>query len=244
MRGEGEAAAHPVRGTLDRGVRGWDPWGLPGPGLSSCRLPGPQCPSGGAGQPGPCVGGGRGGGRGTKRRAASLSLVRRRLCGVAPALCPAWPGPVRLTPSDPRNYRITKLPNRRGSHFDGIPNSEALPRDSAQFDQPCWAGTGAGRSESLIRTPATHLVWSNGSLVTGQIRNDCLANDSDWRKESVSTEFDWSRTHGGRRRVRAMRPAPMAAARLLQCNHRHSISDPCTPSQSQPTDGRGDGGRR
>ena len=37
-----------------------------------------------------------------------------RLCCVAPALCPAWPGPVRLTPSNPRNRRIAELPNRRG----------------------------------------------------------------------------------------------------------------------------------
>ena len=31
-----------------------------------------------------------------------------RLCGVAPALCPAWPGQVRLTTCDPRNYRIAE----------------------------------------------------------------------------------------------------------------------------------------
>ena len=41
-----------------------------------------------------------------------------------------------------------------------------------------------------------------------------------------------------------MRSAPMAAARLLQCNRRHSIRDPCTLSQSRPTDGCGDGGRQ
>ena len=51
-----------------------------------------------------------------------------RLCCVAPALCPA---------SDPRNYRIAESPNRRGAHFDRIANREALPRDSARFDQPC-----------------------------------------------------------------------------------------------------------
>ena len=61
-----------------------------------------------------------------------------RLCGVAPALCPAWPGPVRLTPSNPRNYRIAESPNRRGAHFDRIANREALPRDSARFGQP-WS---------------------------------------------------------------------------------------------------------
>ena len=59
-----------------------------------------------------------------------------RLCGVAPALCPAWPGPVRLTPSNPMNYRIAESPNRRGAHFDRIANGEALPRDSARFGQP------------------------------------------------------------------------------------------------------------
>ena len=32
------------------------------------------------------------------------------LCCVAPALCPAQPGPVRLTPSNPRNYQIAKMP--------------------------------------------------------------------------------------------------------------------------------------
>ena len=60
-----------------------------------------------------------------------------RLCGVDRALCPAWPGQVRLTPSDPRNYRIAESPNRRGAHFDRIANREALPNDSARFDQPC-----------------------------------------------------------------------------------------------------------
>ena len=40
-----------------------------------------------------------------------------RLCGVAPALRPARPGPVRLTPADPRNYRIAESPNRRGAHL-------------------------------------------------------------------------------------------------------------------------------
>ena len=62
-----------------------------------------------------------------------------RLCGIAPALSPAWPGQadVRLTPSSPRNYRIAKSPNRRGANiesiFDRIANREALPRDSAQL---------------------------------------------------------------------------------------------------------------
>ena len=60
------------------------------------------------------------------------------LCGVAPALCPAWPGPVRSTPSNPRNRRIAESPNRRGAHFDRIANREALPRDSARFGQPWW----------------------------------------------------------------------------------------------------------
>ena len=31
-----------------------------------------------------------------------------RLCGIALALCPAWAGQVRLTPFDPRNYRIAE----------------------------------------------------------------------------------------------------------------------------------------
>ena len=31
---------------------------------------------------------------------------------------------------------------------------------------------------------------------------------------------------------------------LLQCNRKHSIRDPCTLSQSRPTDGCGDGGRQ
>ena len=38
------------------------------------------------------------------------SLPVCRLCGVAPALCLAWPGPVRLTPSDPRHYQIAESP--------------------------------------------------------------------------------------------------------------------------------------
>ena len=58
------------------------------------------------------------------------------LCGVALALCPAWPGPVRLTTADPRNYGIAESPNRRVAHFDRIANRQALPRDSARFDQP------------------------------------------------------------------------------------------------------------
>ena len=60
-----------------------------------------------------------------------------RLCGIALALCLAWAGPVRLTPSDPRNYRIAESPNRRGANFDRIANREALLRDSARFGQPC-----------------------------------------------------------------------------------------------------------
>ena len=66
-----------------------------------------------------------------------------RLCCVPPALCPAWPGPVRLTPSNPRNYRIAESPNRRGAHFDRITNREALARDSARFGQPCILQIGA-----------------------------------------------------------------------------------------------------
>ena len=68
------------------------------------------------------------------------SLCRLCCIVIAPALCPAWPGPVRLTPSDPRNYLIAESPNRQGAHFDEIANREALPRDSAQFDQPCCQG--------------------------------------------------------------------------------------------------------
>ena len=64
------------------------------------------------------------------------SLCRFR--SVALALCPAWPGPVRLTPSDPRNYWIAKSLNSRGAHF--WPNHESLGSAARfrRFDQP-WA---------------------------------------------------------------------------------------------------------
>ena len=38
--------------------------------------------------------------------------IRGRLCGVAPALCPACPGPVRLTPCHPLIPEITESPRR------------------------------------------------------------------------------------------------------------------------------------
>ena len=65
-------------------------------------------------------------------------------------LGPAWPGPVRLTPSNPRNYRIAESPNRRGAHFDRIANREALPRDSARFGQP-WVRLAGRGGDKLIR---------------------------------------------------------------------------------------------
>ena len=77
-----------------------------------------------------------------------------RLCCVAQALCPAWPGQVRLTPADPRNYQIAESPNSRGAHFDRIANREALPRDSAQFRQP-WSRW-AAPSGKLHATAAAH----------------------------------------------------------------------------------------
>ena len=112
-------------------------------------------------------------------------------------------------------------------------------------------GWGRTRSRAVevsgTRTRDKRRVRSDGSLAAGQTRNDGLADDSDRKKESDRGESRPSLTgHGGRRRVRAMRPqaAPMAAARLPQCNRRHSIRDPCTPSQSRPTDGCGDGSWR
>ena len=77
-----------------------------------------------------------------------------RLCGVARALCPARPGPARLTPSDPRNHRIAESPNRQGAHSDRIANREALQRDSARFNQPQdWQGRGG--SPTSAPRPAT-----------------------------------------------------------------------------------------
>ena len=71
-----------------------------------------------------------------------MSLVRRSSGGVRS-------GPVRLTLSDPRNHRIAESPNRRIAHCDRIPNREALPRDSARFDQPCESR--AERRARLLR---------------------------------------------------------------------------------------------
>ena len=96
-----------------------------------------------------------------------------RLCGVAPALCPAWPGPVRLTPSNPRNHRIAESPNRRGAHFDRITNREALPRDSARFGQP-WSGW-------LVATPRLCIKLAPSAVITQleELFVPCLSSVAD-----------------------------------------------------------------
>ena len=58
------------------------------------------------------------------------------VCSVAPALCPAWPCPRRLTPTDPRNYSIAESLNRQGAHFDRIANREALCAIRRDSDNP------------------------------------------------------------------------------------------------------------
>ena len=73
------------------------------------------------------------------------------LCSVGPVLCPAWPYPVRLTPSDPKNYQIAELQNCQGAHFDGIANSKALQRDSALFNQPCLLEAPKAYQKQIIK---------------------------------------------------------------------------------------------
>ena len=94
-----------------------------------------------------------------------------RLCGVAPALCPAWPGPVRLTPSNPRNYRIAESPNRRGARFDRIANREALPRDSARFDQTWTRHATPWSRRASTATPLSRLPPGPGLQPSSPVRN-------------------------------------------------------------------------
>ena len=66
------------------------------------------------------------------------------------------PCPVRLTPSDPRNYRI--LPNRQEAHFDRIANREELPRDSTWFDQH-WGEKVTVSISKILLYLSFSLIW-------------------------------------------------------------------------------------
>ena len=78
------------------------------------------------------------------------SFVQCISTGPGPALSPSpwllasgWPGQVRLTPADTRNYWIAQSQNRLGAHFDQITTCQALPRDLALSRHPWPRNTSA-----------------------------------------------------------------------------------------------------
>ena len=73
-----------------------------------------------------------------------MKMCRR----VTPALCAAWPDPVKLKSPDPG------LLNSRGAHLAESSSREACPRDLARFDQPCSKGLAVDNGHAHGGRPA------------------------------------------------------------------------------------------
>jgi hypothetical protein len=99
-----------------------------------------------------------------------------KMCSrITPALCAAWPGPVRSKPLILRNYRIAESPNRRGAHFAESSSREARPRDSARFDQP-WGGEpkeGGRGGESRVPSVPSSVAMNSSAAREGHWGAGC-----------------------------------------------------------------------
>ena len=163
------------------------------------------------------------------------------LFGVAPALCPAWPGPVRLglTPSVPRNYQTAELPNRRGARFDRIANREALPRDLARFGQPCcWPlpqrAIRAGRAGGGPRRAVVVLPCAATPSRAAGAPGACRLAECRLASAPAAGPAGWRRDPGGGASLSGLpgpvRPMPLAAISYQQPRQRKPAAPGPSPA--------------